>query len=251
MRYGLSGLVALSFLASMAAAEEIVFEFTGEVRQIDGPLPAPFGDVQVGDPYTFTYTFDSEAVDLEEGDPNSGVYGAILAYELRVGDAEQTGAPFPLNYITVLVDSQRYGAFATDLFVDLTMVAVVDFEPGTFETDALPLSLEFDRNIATDFQFGGSDGFADCTITGYRRIGGVECGAIRKFKVKCRGGKLTAKIASGLEEGTALTLDNNGDQKAAVVNRAGKAKAKWKHQTGEHTVAIVECPEHTKVVECR
>ncbi len=238
-----------TLLAGAATAEEVVFEFTGEVLALTGPLPAPFENIEVGDGYTFTITFDSEAID-ENVEPNAGLFPAVSLYDLRVNEAQKSGSPVPLNYIATAVDIQRWGALLADILSGLTMVAIVDFEPGTFETDALPTDLAFDKMIATNFQFGGNDGFADCSITGYRRIGGLDCDAIKKFKVKCKNGKLTGKVKSDLPEGTALTLDNDGDQRIVAVNSGGKAKSKWKNQSGEHTVAVVECPQHSGMADC-
>lgn|GEM_PF-4712332 len=77
-----------------------------------------------------------------------------------------------------------------------------------------------------------------------------NCGAIRRFKVKCRGGKLTAKVKSTLAQGTVLTIDNQGDRKQMVINSKGKGKVKYRHQSGQHRVSIVECPEKSKSVNC-
>ncbi len=78
-----------------------------------------------------------------------------------------------------------------------------------------------------------------------------NCGAIRKLKVRCRNGKLTAKVKSKLQEGSVLTIDNEGDRKQLVINRRGKGKVKYRNQSGKHRVMIVECPERSKVVDCR
>jgi len=242
-------LLASTLPAGAATGEDITFEFTGEVMLVTGPMPAPFENVQVGDACTFTITFDSETFD-ENQYPNSGLYPAVSRYDVRVGEAQKSGTPVPLNYISVLVDTQRWGALLTDVLSGLTMVAIVDFEPGTLENDKLPPALAFERRVAASFQFGGDQGYADCSITGYRRIGGVACDAIRKLIVKCRNGKLSGKVKSALEEGTPLTLDNDGDQRLVAVNARGMAKARWKNQAGAHTVKIVECPQHSGMADC-
>ncbi len=82
--------------------------------------------------------------------------------------------------------------------------------------------------------------------------GGVECDDIKKLKASCKNGKLTAKVKSKLAEGTRLTVDNDGDQRAMVIDRKGKGKVKYKNQSGgAHRVSILDCPEHTRDVECR
>ncbi len=79
---------------------------------------------------------------------------------------------------------------------------------------------------------------------------GVNCDLMRKFKVKCRRGKLKVKVKSRQPEGTQLTIDNNGDARVLTLNGKGKAKTKWTGQTGKHTVKIVECPDFEEVVDC-
>jgi len=82
--------------------------------------------------------------------------------------------------------------------------------------------------------------------------GGVECGAIKKLKASCKNGKLTARVKSSLEEGTRMTIDNDGDQRPLVIDRNGKGKVKYKNQApGVHHVSVVECPQHARDVECR
>lgn len=74
--------------------------------------------------------------------------------------------------------------------------------------------------------------------------GGVDCLAISKFNAHCRAGKLVAKVASSLQEGTELTISRNGgDVKTLTINIRGKGKVKWTGQSGSQTVAIIECPD--------
>jgi len=80
---------------------------------------------------------------------------------------------------------------------------------------------------------------------------GVNCDDIRKFKVACNErGKLKAVVKSSLPQGTELTLDNNGDRQVITLNDAGRGKFKWQNQSGRRTVAIVECPQYSEVVDC-
>ncbi len=81
--------------------------------------------------------------------------------------------------------------------------------------------------------------------------GGIECDAISRFKVACsNGGKLKARVKSNLARGTELTLDNNGDRQILTIDDAGRAKFKWRGQSGRHVVSVVECPEFSEVVDC-
>lgn len=98
----------------------------------------------------------------------------------------------------------------------------------------------------------GDDGDPDWALSeatiGPGECLGVNCDAIRKLKVKCRGGTLTATVTSSLEAGTKLTIDNDGDRQIITMRANGKAKATWTDQTGVHTVQIVECQEYVKAV---
>lgn len=79
---------------------------------------------------------------------------------------------------------------------------------------------------------------------------GTDCDAIRKLKVTCKGGKLVAKVKSGLPSGTLLTIDNEGDRKEMEIGKGGMGKVKYKKQTGVHQVFIVECPKISKTANC-
>lgn len=79
----------------------------------------------------------------------------------------------------------------------------------------------------------------------------IPCDAIRRLKVECASGTLSARLKSSLPAGTELTLDNNGDQRKTVtINARGKGKARWTHQVGVHIVTVVECPEQSRVADC-
>ncbi len=78
----------------------------------------------------------------------------------------------------------------------------------------------------------------------------VNCECIDKFKVRCRNNKLKAKIKSTLAEGAELTIDNGGDQKTLTIRSTGAGKVKWKNQTGQHEVSVVECKNRNTKVDC-
>ncbi len=79
----------------------------------------------------------------------------------------------------------------------------------------------------------------------FHTTSGINCDDIKKFRVKCKRGKLKGLIKrSKLPQGTLLTLLNNGaDPKGIVINRRGKGGAKWKNQSGRHKVTVEECPD--------
>jgi len=94
-------------------------------------------------------------------------------------------------------------------------------------------------------------GEVDILAVKYASLGGVECERIRKFSVRCTGGKLTAVVKSTLSEGTQLTVDNGGDIKPMTINARGKGKVKYTGQSGRRTLSILECPEFRREVSCR
>ncbi|QOJ14063.1 MAG: hypothetical protein HRU75_05180 [Planctomycetia bacterium] len=70
--------------------------FSGIVTSInaDVPVPAPWGNVQVGHPWSITYWFDTAAPD-NNGDPQTGEYYTLVFYQLTVGPASSGGSLFP------------------------------------------------------------------------------------------------------------------------------------------------------------
>ncbi len=83
----------------------------------------------------------------------------------------------------------------------------------------------------------------------------IDCDAVRKLKARCRErrggeGKLVAKVRTRLDEGTELTLTNNGDHRSLVIDARGRATAKYKHQSGDHTVLLLNCPGISQELAC-
>ncbi len=78
----------------------------------------------------------------------------------------------------------------------------------------------------------------------------VDCDAIRDFDVRCRRGKIKPKLESSLEEGTELTVTNDGDHRTMRIKPSGKGKVKYKNQTGEHTILLLNCPAISQNVTC-
>ncbi len=78
----------------------------------------------------------------------------------------------------------------------------------------------------------------------YAAGGGLDCDAIKKFKNKCKNGKLKATVKSDLEEGTVLHVSNNGEPTIIVIDARGKGKLKAKGQGDvPHDMVIDECPD--------
>ncbi len=70
----------------------------------------------------------------------------------------------------------------------------------------------------------------------------TTCGGGEKLKVKCKKGKLTAKIKGGVPEAVLTVTLDTGESTQVNVNDKGKAKAKFKKvESGERTVTVLEC----------
>jgi len=83
----------------------------------------------------------------------------------------------------------------------------------------------------------------------------IDCDAVRRLRANCREGrggegKIVAKVRTRLDEGTELTLTNNGDHRPLVIDDRGREKAKYKHQSGDHTVLLLNCPAISQQVTC-
>jgi len=84
----------------------------------------------------------------------------------------------------------------------------------------------------------------------------VECDAVRDLQARCRAGRggdgrIVAKVRTRLDEGTELTLTNNGDHRPLVIDDRGRAKARYKHQdSGEHTILLLNCPAISRNLSC-
>jgi len=71
------------------------FTFSGIIASVfsDNPIPPPWNNVQVGDPWTLSYRFIRGTAD-QNGSINTGDYPAIVSYQLQIG-AIVTSAPVP------------------------------------------------------------------------------------------------------------------------------------------------------------
>ncbi len=135
----------------------------------------------------------------------------------------------------------REAEFGTPTLVEALSSPKADFNVS-LAPEGLTIYLVRQRtNNAGDVYVANLEGGGGCE---------VDCDAIRKLKVKCRGNKLKVLVKSSLLEGTELTIDNDGDQRVMTIKRKGKGKLTWHDQTGIHTVQIIECPDYVKAVNC-
>lgn len=152
----------VAVFATAALGDTLTFEFRGAIEEREGTLPDPFHDVAVGDPFSLSYTFDTDAPDEDPDDLELGCY-ATLSYELTAAGASQAGVSDVPHSIFLFVDTQRYATVFYD--EGLTIAGILDFEPGTFLTDALPTTLDLSALTDALFDFGTTDGFARGRIT--------------------------------------------------------------------------------------
>ena len=74
----------------------------------------------------------------------------------------------------------------------------------------------------------------------------VECEKIKKFKNRCKHGKLKATVKSSMPEGVRVNIRNNDEVSFLVINQRGKGKVTFPNQGNEpHKVSIEVCPERT------
>ncbi len=78
----------------------------------------------------------------------------------------------------------------------------------------------------------------------------IECDRIRKLKARCRNGRIKAKVKSSLDEGTELTVTNDGVHRTMRIKPNGRGKVKYKKQTGDHTILLLNCPRVSQQVTC-
>lgn len=124
-----------------ASADLIQFTFEGTIGTVGPePLSAPFGSIDVGDPYTLSYVFDSGTTDGDLSGTVGTYDGDIREFSLLIGAFSVTGTPLFGGAITVDDESmpgiETYDAVmlttAFDIGVKIGLFA------GTLDSDALP-----------------------------------------------------------------------------------------------------------------
>ncbi len=129
-----TSLSAACFFATTARAELIRYTFHGSIMQVSGPLAPPPG-VVVGAPWSFAYTFDTNAPDLAPG-PSVGEYAsadvlaAIAGFQIAAptglidvgdtfaGDSYAARMNHPLGQANVLLQDPTGVAFSSDQLAD-------------------------------------------------------------------------------------------------------------------------------------
>ena len=137
---------ALLVTGQPASAALFTFEFSGEVvamySDLGGPPPSPWNAVQIGDPWSLTYTFESTTPD-NNIQPEFGNYsGALLSYILAVGPASESAALD--DYISIENSHAFRDAYDLNIVApsdkDLRLL-LIDNTDTSWSTDALPTNL--------------------------------------------------------------------------------------------------------------
>jgi hypothetical protein len=154
-----AGLFGLS--AGPASAELIEFTFGGEIDFLLGEAPEPWDQVELGDPFSVVYIFDSEAED-QEPFPLHGVY-EVLSLTIEIGGASQD-AGLAVIGVRLLDPPAGWDEYRTT-FTELPIGASGTVELigwSVFETDALPVTLDLDDfDVARRFEVVQSGGGFD------------------------------------------------------------------------------------------
>lgn len=181
--------VCLSIVpAAPASAVPVTFTFQGatgsggvDALQIFGPVEIP-----AGQPFTFSYSFESTTPDSSPF-PESGLYlGAVSSFIFTMAGQTLTLTPNFRNEITVLNidplgdDFEQYGLEIAEALIEEGILRglAVFFTAGTgrvnaFESDALPISLS-DLNFffASDFTMLGLVGPPEEELFEFLRLPG-------------------------------------------------------------------------------
>jgi hypothetical protein len=154
-----AGLFGLA--AGPASAELYEFTFGGEIDFLLGEAPEPWDQVELGDPFSVVYIFDSEAED-QEPFPYHGVYEVIeLTVEIN-GVSQDAGlAVIGVRLFDPPAGWDEYRTSFTDLPIDASgNISLIGW--SVFETDELPTTLNLDDfDVLRGFEVVGSGGTFD------------------------------------------------------------------------------------------
>ncbi len=83
---------------------------------------------------------------------------------------------------------------------------------------------------------------------------GIDCDAVKRLRAECRQGnrkgEVKGKLRTQLPPGTELRVTCNGDRRTAQIGDNGKAKFRYRRQSGDRTVLLLDCPAISQDVAC-
>jgi hypothetical protein len=143
----MAGILAVAIHGSTVVAAMITFQFGGVVTSVDDRNGALGGTVNVGDPFSGTYTFDSDTPDSRPGDPEIAEYrGSNWSMATTIGGLALS-ASGEVNRIFIVDkdtgDSFSLGAFLFDsngFRVFEFGVDMIDLTGSALTGDQLPLT---------------------------------------------------------------------------------------------------------------
>lgn len=142
--------IPIGFCCVTANGELITFEFAGQINYMEGDLGFLGGSIQIGTPFSGSYTFESTTPDAAYLDPAIGEYaGALTQLSIQVGlhtlSGIGTSNRIAVAHITEgedTGDAYIMGAGPLQLLArDVsTGIVLLDYEALAISNDSLPLS---------------------------------------------------------------------------------------------------------------
>ncbi len=150
---------AATCVAAAAQAANITWEFSGEIRELGVPaIGDVFDQAQVGDTYTLSFEIDPTTPDSDSS-PTLGNYAnAIKSFAVSIDDQSFSAVlDDPLfDSGAVFVNADTDGVLAATLQIGgpVGVFAILNFQPGTITSDALPTTIDVSTLLPYDPQFG-------------------------------------------------------------------------------------------------
>lgn len=164
-----AGLVGFLLAAAVPASADLIeFTFGGTIDTV-GALSAPFASVGVGNRYTLSYVFNSNAIDGDLSGSVGTYDGAIQSFSLSIGSASFTD---PIDFSSISVDdesvagTESYDAIIITTSFDIGVTS--GLSPGTLASDELPR--DFSLANFTGFTFfidDANETFAEGNLTSF------------------------------------------------------------------------------------
>lgn len=136
--------VIILFAAGTAQGELIEFTFGGDVNGFGGTPTSPWDEVNFGDAWSLTYTFESTTSDTDPS-PTFGNYPAITSWSLTVGTVtdSETAPGIADIYVSNGPEYDKYEVSLATAGPDYSLY-LADETQTAFTSDALPLGGEID-----------------------------------------------------------------------------------------------------------
>ncbi|MCP4677261.1 MAG: hypothetical protein GY854_17455 [Deltaproteobacteria bacterium] len=135
--------------SSPALAEQAFFTFSGEITQVFEIPPPPFEQVDIGDTWTLTYTYDpNDGIDVDGRDTAAQVRNIVTSMSLTIAGTTVSGVPGPAvpsePYDSVVFLNMNPGSSDYAVQAGLpdasawTQISFSDAGGTPFDSDALP-----------------------------------------------------------------------------------------------------------------